>query len=313
MIINLHCIKDMLFLDSFEILLFACENPISGFGNNKIIKRINCTHNIFSPSPVMIVADPFLVVKDDVLYLFYEEYRYLEKGIIKMTSTDDLVNWEQPKIVLQEDFHLSYPWVFQYEGQWYMLPETSAVHEVRLYKAVDNLFDRFELSDVLIARGDCEQIPRMDFCDSSITEKEGIFYLFTTINVGRGNELHLYWSENIQGPFVEHTQSPLIVSDKYGRNGGSLIEWEGKLYRFAQDCDGEYGKNISLFEINELTRHKYDESLLQEDLLTKSGLKSGHQYNFVRFKGLNIVAVDQRIKIPYIGCKVKRLLKRWLK
>ena len=253
----------MFFLDCFDILLFSCDNPITDRGNHKIVKRIKCNRNIFSLSPVMIVADPFLVVKDDVLYLFYEEYRYREKGIIKMTSTEDLVNWEKPKIVLQEEFHLSYPWVFHYGGQWYMLPETSAAHEVRLYRAMDNLFDRFELSDVLLSRGEHERIPRVDFCDSSIIEKEGIFYLFTTTNVGRGNELHLYWSDNIDGPFIEHVQSPLIVSDKYGRNGGSLLEWDGELYRFAQDCDGEYGKNISLFKIKALSRYEYDECLLQ--------------------------------------------------
>lgn len=303
----------MLFLDCFDILLFACSDPINVAGRHKTIKRINCTRNILSPSPVMIVADPFLVVKDETLYLFYEEYRYRGKGIIRMTCSDDLVNWKEPKTVLQENFHLSYPWVFQHEGQWFMMPETSAAHEVRLYQAVDNQFDQFVQSKTLLSRGSLDQVPRMDFCDSSITRKDDTYYLFTTVNNGRGNELHLYFSDSLDGTYTEHPQSPLMVSDKYGRDGGSLLEWDGNLFRFAQDCDGDYGKNINVFKVDVLSRSQYAESLINKNVLTSIGFAIGHQYNFVEFKGQYIVAVDQKLRIPYLGCKVKRLLEGLLK
>lgn len=297
----------MLFLDCFDILLFACDDPINNMGNHKIIKRINCTRNIFSPSPVMIVADPFLVVKDNTLYLFYEEYRYRGKGIIKMTCSDDLVNWQEPKTVLRDDFHLSYPWVFQHEGSWYMMPETSAAHEVRLYQAVDNQFDRFVPYKTLLSREAGEQAPRMDFCDSSIIRRGETYYLFTTVNDGNGNELHLYVADRLDGPYVEHSQSPLVVNDRFGRNGGTLLEWSGDLYRFAQDCDGDYGKNINIFKVNALSKTQYDESLVHENVLTSRGFSIGHQYNYVEYKGQYIVAIDQKLKMPYLGCKVKRL------
>jgi len=296
----------MLFSECFDILVLICDDPFN-FRDYKVIKRINSSRNILAFSPVTIAADPFLVAKDDILYLFYEEYRYRDKGIIKMISTRDLVNWSKPKIVLEEDFHLSYPWVFQHDGQWYMIPETQAVHEVRLYKAVNDELNRFELSKTIIARGVDEQIPVIDFCDSSIVERDGMFYLFTTVCQGKENELHLYYSNNICGDYKAHPLSPLIVDDRCGRNGGALLEYKGVLYRIAQDCVGEYGKDIHLFKVENLSKTQYEETVFYEHFLTDKGLLAGHQFNFVNFRGRYVVSVDQKRRTPFLTCKLKRL------
>ncbi len=296
----------MLFSECFDTLVLACDNPFDLKGH-KVIKHINSSRNILAFSPVTIAADPFLVVKDDTLYLFYEEYRYRDKGIIKMISTCDLVTWSKPKVVLDEDFHLSYPWVFQHEGQWYMMPETSAVHEVRLYRAVNNQLDHFEFVKAILIHNVIGESLLLDYCDSSIVNKDGKFFLFTTLNHGKGNELHLYYSNCLDGEYKRHPQSPLIVSDKYGRNGGSLLEHDGVLYRFAQDCDGEYGNNVHLFKVDTLTKNEYKELVSQEDVLSRQGLSGGHQYNFVYFKGKYIVTIDQKRWTPFLTCKVKRL------
>lgn len=299
----------MLFSECFDTLVLSCDNPFD-LRDCKVIKRVNCSRNILAFSPVTITADPFLVVKDDTLYLFYEEYRYRDKGIIKMISTNDLVTWSKPKVVLTEDFHLSYPWVFQHDGQWYMIPETSAVHELRLYRAVNNELDRFEFAKTVLTHDDEDEYPLMDYCDSSIVKKDDNFFLFTTLNHGGENELHLYYSDSLDGDYQRHPKSPLIVSDKYGRNGGSLLEHDGVLYRFAQDCDGEYGNNIHLFRVDALTENQYEESIVQEDLLTRQGFSAGHQFNFVYFKGKSVVTIDQKRWIPFLTCKVKRLFQK---
>lgn len=298
----------MLLNECFDILLIACDDPIR-FEHHETIKRIKCNRNPFSLNPVMIAADPFLAVKDDRLYLFYEEYRYRDKGIIKMTSTCDLVTWSVPQVVLSEHFHLSYPWVFKHEGQWYMMPETAAAHEIRLYKATNNDFGHFELDKTLLCHDVDEKLPAMDFCDSSIVQKDNVFYLFTTVNYGKGNELQLYYSDNLGGPYEKHPLSPLVVGDKYGRNGGTLLEYGGILYRFAQDCDGEYGKNINLFSVNILSKAEYKEEVVQKNVLSRHGIGTGHHFNFVFFKGKFIVAVDQKLRLPFLGCKVKHLFK----
>lgn len=299
----------MFFWNCFDTLVLTCDDPIK-LSNCKVVKRIKCSRNILATRPVIIVADPFLAVKEDTLYLFYEEYRTRDKGVIKMMSTKDLSTWTAPQVVLQEPFHLSYPWVFQHDGQWWMMPETAAAHAVRLYKAVDDDFTRFEHDKSLLTHAPGDVLPRLDYCDSSIVENDGRFYLFTTINARKGNELHLYSAESYDGHYVEHPQSPVAVGDKYGRNGGALLRHNGHLYRFAQDCDGEYGKEINIFEVMELSPNGYKEELVRENALTGRGLRGGHQYNFVKFNGKWVVTVDQKVRIPYIGNKVKRYFER---
>lgn len=299
----------MLFNECFDILVLVCAEPFE-LRNSKIVKRINSSRNPLSLSPVAIDADPFLVVKDDTLYLFYEEYRYRDKGIIMMTSTDDLFTWSEPKVVLAEDFHLSYPWVFQHDGQWYMMPETSAVHEIRLYKAANNEFEHFDFYKAILQHSAEEIMPTVDFCDSSIVNRDNSYYLFTTVYHGDDKEQLLYCSGSFDSDYEIHPQSPLVVGDKYGRNGGSLIEHEGVLYRFAQDCEGEYGKDIHVFSVKELSRTRYQESLIRNNLLTSSGFSAGHQFNFVYFKGNYIVAIDQKRRFPLLACKVKRFFKK---
>lgn len=296
----------MLFDECFDIILYAGNNPLL-LDSCRPIKRVNCSRNVLAWSPVTIMADPFLVVNDETLYLFYEEYKYRGKGILMATSTNDLVNWSQPWVALEEDFHLSYPWVFQQDGLWYMIPETSAKHEIRLYKAVDNHFERFEFVKTLLAHDGGDPYPVMDYCDSSIVEKDGKFYLFTTLQHGYGNELHLFCSDALDGNYVPHPLSPVVVGDEYGRNGGHPLDFHGTLYRFAQDCCGEYGKDIHFFKINELSETRYQESLVSHNVLTIDGRFGGHQYNFVKFRDKFIIAVDRKHRIPFLACKVKRL------
>jgi len=71
------------------------------------------------------VADPFMILRKGVWYLFFEVLRdYTRTGEIGLAVSEDLVRWLYQKIVLRESFHLSYPHVFEWEGSYYMVPET---------------------------------------------------------------------------------------------------------------------------------------------------------------------------------------------
>ena len=86
------------------------------------------------------MADPFIVREGDDFYIFYEEMPSKLNstwGDIAVLHSRDLQQWERIGVVLDEPFHLSFPNVFKYNGEWYMLPETGAIQEVRIYKAVD--------------------------------------------------------------------------------------------------------------------------------------------------------------------------------
>lgn len=111
---------------------------------------INCS-SIQNP-PTAFVADPFLwVTKSSELYAFYEyKSKATEKGEIGVATSmyvshklwyinpfcnrDGGATWQHLGTALTETYHLSYPFVFLYQGQVYMLPEGYQVRMPRCSK-----------------------------------------------------------------------------------------------------------------------------------------------------------------------------------
>lgn len=60
-----------------------------------------------------------IVFQGDTIYLFYEtkNSNTLQGDIGVAKSTDKGATWQQEGIALDEDWHLSYPYVFNYLGQ----------------------------------------------------------------------------------------------------------------------------------------------------------------------------------------------------
>ena len=269
--------------------------------------------------PKVMQADPFLFVDNETLYIFYEELSTRHSyGIIKMVSTKDLKTFSNPVVVLEEyGCHFSYPYVFKDGNDIYMMPECGCTHSIRLYKASNNKLTKFELHKVLIQRPIKErEFIRFDFADSCVYKKEGIYYLFTSYNDGEKYFLELYFSENLNGSYKKHPQSPICIGNKYSRCGGCLIEDGMKLYRPAQDCEKEYGGQIHLLRIIELTPTRYLEEKYLDDVIPikdsfyKNG---GHQLNFVKFKGHIIIATDAKYQCSFflerILLKIKKIFK----
>lgn len=284
--------------ECFKIRLYATkefdiENPCVG----DVIYNVRCANKQLTGNPVDIVADPFLFVKDSTFYLFYEDKRLRRKGVLSMVSTKNLVKWSKPVVVLKEPFHLSYPFVFEEDGHVYMLPETNEAKSINLYEAKDSSLSGFERKHILLKDEDNDGSVSISFCDTSIHKKEGVYYMHTTRRCNGVNTLELYTSDSLFGPYVKHPSSPILADNKYGRNAGSLISIGDTLYRVAQDCVKQYGDNVHLFRIDELTPNSYRETLVKDNILNidipfyKEG---GHQLNVVRFQDKYIVATDAK-------------------
>lgn len=248
-------------------------------------------------NPIIIDADPFLFVHNNTLYLFYEEKRMWTPGVIMMRSSKDGKEWTKPITVLEKSYHMSFPYVFENEGDVYMIPETCANHSICLYKANNDSLKSFEFVTYLLKReNNCENLA-YDYSDSLLYKKDGYYYLFTTYNDGWENILELYVSNTLCGPYSIHPNSPICKGMKYGRNGGPLMEAEGKLYRVAQDCLRRYGDNIHLLEISELSPNTYHEHVVIEFFLSpKHSLyrEGGHQLCKISFNGHTYVATDYK-------------------
>lgn len=198
------------------------------------------------------VADPFMIREGNHWYMFFEAEVAGDMkpiGKIGLASSPDGFHWKYEKIVLEEPFHLSYPYVFKWASDYYLIPETRSVRQIRLYRANDFPY-QWKFDKILIRR--------KRFADSSLFQYHERWWLFTD----SGNTtLRLYSADQLGGQWSEHPKSPLIKKDpRIARPGGRTIVVDGEeIVRYAQDDYLSYGSQVWGFKITKLTRKAYQE------------------------------------------------------
>lgn len=207
-------------------------------------------HWLESPSGVF-WADPVLCEWQGQTHLFVEEYDYArQRGRLAVAQVEDprLLRFET---CLDEPFHLSYPCVFTHGGQAYMIPESHAAGEVRLYAAGDYPL-RWKLRKVLL------KIPAVDTTPYYDGRK---WWLFVTTcgPLGFCPSLLLFHADELEGEWTYHPANPLSGSLENVRNAGPVFESEGRVYRPSQSGRGGYGANFSLNEVERLNEREYRE------------------------------------------------------
>ena len=82
------------------------------------------------------LADPFGLWRDGKLHLFAEAYDYRTRhGRIDLLILDEGFAVADRRTVLVEPWHLSYPFVFEGDGETWMLPEAHRSGRLTLYRA----------------------------------------------------------------------------------------------------------------------------------------------------------------------------------
>ena len=237
------------------------------------------------------VADPFLIKAGETWYLFFEVLnKSTGHGDVAVATSSNTWTWAYQEVVLDEPFHLSYPYVFQWQDAYYMIPETAATESIRLYRS-----DDFPLHWSFVTT----LIQGRPYVDSSIVFAEGKWWLFSSL---KGNAtLYLFYADALEGPWLRHPRSPITRGNAHiSRPGGRILAYQDKLYRFAQDGLPSYGRLVRAFEITELTPTTYREKLAQEKPIVEASGRgwngSGmHQFDAVQVGPQSwIAAVDGR-------------------
>jgi hypothetical protein len=200
--------------------------------------------------PAAFVADPF-IIRANLWSMFFEVMPLRSnKGVIGVATSENGFEWRYERIVLSEAFHLSYPYVFEWQDILYMIPETLGANAACLYRA-DEFPTRWSLAAKLID-GPC--------ADPSIVRFAGLWWLFLCSTPYHHDTLRLYFAEQLAGPWREHPRSPVIRADKSrARPAGRIVTVNNHLVRFAQDCIPQYGARVRAFDILELTTTSYAE------------------------------------------------------
>lgn len=234
----------------WSIGIYSGDSPFSLEAAPGVVNPI-LTRDSVSDVPAGFVADPFMVSTDGRWHMFFEVLNQeTQKGEIGLAISADGLSWTYQQIVLAETFHLSYPSVFEWENDYYMIPETVQPEAVRLYRA-----------DPFPTRWSCLGSVLEERCaDPSIFRYQDRWWMFTCAAPFQHDVLRLYFADDLMGPWMQHPSSPILEGDKQNaRPAGRVLVTEKGIFRFAQDCVTRYGSQIRAFGILELTPTRYAE------------------------------------------------------
>jgi hypothetical protein len=186
-------------------------------------------------------ADPFLVEDGETLWVFFEELRFNEqKGFLSCLSINAQGQVSAPQVVLEEDWHLSYPQVFEHEGRWYLLPESSARKNLVLYSA-ERLPGPW--------RPVAELLTNCRVADATVWQEGSEWRMVASIGTASGpinDMLQTFRAPTLTGPWVPLSQAPVRVDAATARPAGPRFQHHGKWYRPVQDCRQRYGRATHL-------------------------------------------------------------------
>jgi hypothetical protein len=221
-------------------------------------------------------ADPFVLERNGRYFVFFEELPFRAgKAHISLMEIAPDGTASAPVKVLERDYHLSYPFILEHDGQLYMVPETARRGTVELYRCIDFPL-RWRLERVLMEGVRC--------VDATFHREGARWWMFANVAAGRSrmfdDELHLFHAEDLLGEWKPHPANPVKSDARCARPAGQLYRKDGALYRPAQVCVPLYGAGLSINRVMRLTPHEYVERQVARVLPSRAaGLLGVHTVN----------------------------------
>ena len=235
-------------------------------------------------------ADPFVVCRRGRWYVFFEELVYREvRGVLACLELRADGGWTEPRRVLELPHHLSYPNVFEHEGEWYLVPESRGARRVDLFRATEFPWRWTKVRTLL------EDI---ELVDATLYQHEGRWWMFgnarSHADVSLLDELHLYSTDDLlAGQWAPHPDNPVVLDATAARPAGHLWNEGGRLLRPSQDSSTRYGYGLKLNEVLTLSATEYREQNVRRYVPNwESDLIGMHTINFAG--GLTLIDVLRR-------------------
>ena len=202
-------------------------------------------YRVVSNLPNTWCADTLLFEECGEHYLFVEQYdKKKDKGAIGYYTIENGTPVSKG-VIIENSYHMSYPFVFKHEGVIYMIPESSANNTVDLYVA-EEFPNKWQLKKHLIEND--------KYVDSTVWEQDGQLFVLTykkrTNAISRKTEWILAVFILDMRTLSMQKISERIYSINTGRPAGHLFKKNGVLIRPAQDCSKKYGESIILYAVD---------------------------------------------------------------
>lgn len=226
----------------------VAQAPITAFLNPEHLPKVDW----FPKLPKnKFIADPFGIYHNGELHIIYEDFLFRER--IGTTAALQFENgkFQDNGIVIKENFHMSYPFVFEQNDEIYCIPETYQAQQVRLYKATD-FPTKWELDRVLIEN--------YHGIDNTLLEHDDLWWLFSTNKQdGAHYNLNIFYAENLFGEWKKHPKNPVKTDFRSARPAGTIFRHEGEIYRPSMDYSEKVEGRIIINKILKLTKTDFKE------------------------------------------------------
>ena len=201
-------------------------------------------------------ADPFPIEWRGKSYIFFEQLEHrIDKGKIFAQEFDASGPIGAPFLVLEEPWHLSYPFLIEHDGTLYMIPEASLSGALSIYQCVE--FPR---------KWECvgQLLTGIEAADATVFQHAGRFWMTSVIRDGVGgysDVLAIHHATTLFGPWTEHALRPALVDSRFARPAGAVVARNGELWRPVQDCSTGYGKRLALARIDVLDPENFSQTI----------------------------------------------------
>jgi len=203
------------------------------------------------PGRDQFLADPFGVRREGRLSVVMEEWDHRRRTArIVAVEMDEHAGFSEPTIAMEPPFHVSYPYLVEWDGDLYCIPETGRLGRVDVYRCTD--FPRRWVRVGSLIEG----FPARD---PTVFRHEGRWWLLCGAPRLASAELHAWYADDLQGPWHPHHGNPLKTDIRSARPAGTPFTLEGRLYRPAQDGSRTYGGGVSINRIVRLTPDEFAE------------------------------------------------------
>jgi hypothetical protein len=235
-------------------------------------------------------ADPFVVEHEGGQYVFFEELVYARGiGHLACIRLEADGSHSEPVRILEKPYHLSYPFVFRHQGQYYMIPETAENRTVEVYRC-EEFPHRWVFEKTLMEN--------VEAYDSTLLEHAGRWWMFVSMrkhqSCSPSEALYLFHADNpLSTEWQAHPQNPVVARASHARPAGRIFEEAGQLYRPSQNCAGVYGRGLNINLIRQLDVHTYCEETISRCLP-----EGQHDINGVHTLGLgSVVSVSDAVHV----------------
>jgi hypothetical protein len=194
-----------------------------------------------------------------------------------------------PRVVLSEPWHLSYPFLWQEGERLYMIPEAGQTGELTLYEAVGDEM-QWQRRAVLISG--------VRLGDATVVRLADRLWMFATCAdhgiASVEDALHIYWADQIEGPWHPHALNPVKIDVTCSRPAGSMHVVDGELHRPVMDCSSIYGGSVRWMRVSRLTEHEFEEHPAPSRLPKRElQPEPWHTFNAID----NIIVIDRFVRL----------------